>query len=808
MFNYYLKIAARSLKKSPFYSFIAIAGLVIGLSACIILLNYAAKEKSYDSFHADKDKIYRVESYFTRNGQITDSWASSSFGYAAAMKSNIPEVQDITRVNNYDCERIVRYKENIYREPRVVTADSNFFQFFSYPLLQGDANEVLKQPNSIVISESAARRYFGQEQPIGKIMHISTLKTKYDCMVTGIFKDFPKNSHLQLDLMISYASTKKWERDYWYMHEAYTYIKTGASDAGTIERKFPAVAEPFKTLPALKEHQWCIHLIPLTDIHLNAHKPYEVEEKGSAGTVQMLLWIALAVLVISWINYINLFISRAMERAGEIGVRKMAGAGYGHIIKQFLTEALLINFIALMLFFLLMLAVIPAARALSLDDIFYGFWQNPNTWQICVLAFVFGTFITGIIPAFVLRTVNTALVLKNKLSFRSGLGNGLRKGLIVFQYFASVVLIICTLTIRKQVQFMQSQSLGIATEQTFVFKTPTKEDKDYDHKMQTLIDGLKQVHGVKQVTQSSAIPGRMVGYGMANRRVGDPDKINKMFETYRVDHEFLPAYQLQLIKGRNFSRSFATDSTEAVILTETAMQLFGFANADEAVNGYVHLEGHDDKRFRVIGVVKDYHQLSLKENFKPILFMMYNPWNWINNHYVSVKLDQSAAASFIGTARNAFTGFFPGSSFDYFFLDDYFNRQYLQDIQYQRMIGFFSWLALFIVVLGIVSMSGFMLLKRRKEIGVRKVMGAGTWQILGLLNVHFIRLLVLAFVVAVPAAWFIMYQWLQNFAYRTDLGLWIPVAAVFVALGVTVLTVSVLSFKAAVEKPVDALRVE
>jgi putative ABC transport system permease protein len=497
-----------------------------------------------------------------------------------------------------------------------------------------------------------------------------------------------------------------------------------------------------------------------------------------------------------------------MERAGEIGVRKMAGAGYAHIVWQFLTESLLINFLSLVLFFLLMLAVIPIANALSMEAIFYRFWQNGYTWQLSLLAFVAGTLITGLIPALVLRTVNTALVLKNKMAFRSGLGNGLRKGLIVFQYFASVVLIICTLTIRKQIAFMQSQSLGIDTGQTLVFKTPTKGEKDPEAKMKTLADKLKQVSGVQQVTLSSAIPGKMVGNGMANRRVGDISNVNKMFETFRVDHDFLPAYRLELVKGRNFSKDFPTDAKEAVILTENAMKLFGFADANEALNGEVHLEGHEDKRFRVIGVVKDYHQLSLKEDFKPIVFMMYNPWNWIDHRYVSVKINQAAAASLVGVAQAAFKDFFPGSSFDYFFLDDYFNRQYVQDIQYQQMVGFFSWLALFIVVLGIISMSGFMLLKRRKELGVRKVLGAGTWQLLRLLNVHFLRLLILAYLIAVPMAWWIMHGWLEHFANRTGLDVWIPAAAVLIALVVTVVTVSVLSFKTARANPVKALRVE
>lgn len=807
MFRHYTRVAFRNIKRNLFYSLISIAGLALGLSACIILVNYASHEKSYDQFLKDNNHIYRVESYFTNNNQVTDSWVSSSFGYAAAMKSRMPEIDDITRVNNYDCERIVKYHDKVYREPRAVMADSNFFGFFSYPLIKGDPVHVLREPNSIAISETAARKYFPGEDPIGKIMRLSTLKKSYDCAVTGIFKDFPHNSNLQLDLLISYNTSSKWERDYWYMHEAYTYVKVNSPAAvHAIENKFPALAEDFKTEPALKLHKWCVNLVPLTSIHLNAIKGYEMEEKGSRTAVNMLLIIAFVILVISWVNYINLFISKAMERAGEIGVRKMAGAGSGHILKQFLTESLVVNFISLVVFFVLTGVLSLLAPSMGLEDVFYGIRTNVFTWEIIAIAFVSGTIITGFIPALVLKKLKMATVLKNKLSFSSGAGNALRKVFITFQYFSAVVLIISTLTIRKQLSFMQSQDLGIATGQTVVFKTPAKTDTLYNERMKVFTEKLKQTSGVKEVALSSAIPGKMVGYVMANRRAGDPEKINRMCDMFRVDYDFLPAYNLQLIKGRNFSKDYSTDKETAVILTENAMNLFGFHDAEEAVNSSINLEGHEDKRFAVIGVVKDYHQLSLKESFRPVVFIMYNPWNWINNHFISVKTNRTASVAFVNTLQKEFNGFFPESSFDYFFLDDYFNKQYRQDIRYGQFVLVFSLLALFIVVLGIVSMSGFMLLKRKKEIGIRKVNGAGTLSILRLLNMHFVKLLALAFLVGIPVSVLAMYSWLQNFAYRTSMDVFIPVVAIGVILLVTVITVTIISYKAAMQNPVKVLR--
>jgi putative ABC transport system permease protein len=803
MLSHYLRLALRTLKRTPFYSIISIVGIGIGLCAYTLLVNYTRVEKSFDNFHTDKDKIYRVESFFEKNGQTTDSWASSSFGYAPAMKKELPEVKDIVRVDNYDCERVVRFEDVVYREPRVVFADSNFFSFFSYPLLYGNAHEVLKEPNSIVISESVARKYFGNKNPVGKVLHIGTIKSNFNCAVTGVFKDFPGNSNLQLSLIMSYMTATPWERETWYMHQAYTYVKVdGEKQAKAIERKFPALAEKYKTGDAMKDHTWGVHLVPLTDIHLNPIKPYELETKGSASAVRMLFIIALVVLVISWVNYINIFISRALERAGEIGVRKMAGAGVRHIFMQFIAEALVVNLLSLFLFFALMAMVVSIAPLQT----FAGLLKGPFIWQITAVTFIAGTFITGCIPAIVLKSLNTARVLKNKMSFRSGLGNGLRNGLILFQYAASIVLIVSALTIHKQIRFMQSQDLGIATQQTLVFKTPAKTDDHYEDKMLQLAESLSRISGVTYVTQSSAVPGKMAGYDMANRRVGDPDNTNKMCQMLRVDYNFLPAYSLQLIAGRNFDKSYPSDKDENVILTETAMQLFGFHNAGEAVNGSVYLEGHGNKKFRVIGVTKDFHQESLKENYKPIVLMVYNPWKWIDNHYVSVKLASMAADQVVNNVRKEFKSFFPESSFDFFFLDDFYNRQYQQESLYGQMVMYFSLLALFIVCLGLVGLSSFMLLKRKKEIGIRKVVGAGILDILKILNVHFLKLVLLAFCIASPLAWWGMHAWLQDFAYRTSIGLTEFFAAAAITLFITVFTVSCLSFKAASVKPVNSLR--
>ncbi len=808
MLKNYLKTALRNLKKSWSFTLVSIIGLTIGIGAFIILMNYADMENHFDAFQKDKDNVYRVEAFFAKNGAVSDSWVTSSFGYGPAMKKEFPEIKDYVRINNYDCERMVRYKNIIHREPRVVPVDSNFFSFFSYKLLTGDVETVLRNPNSVVLSASAAQKYFGNDDPIGKYLDITTQLSAYHCMVTGVFEDFPLQSHLHFDIMFSYSSLPQWQKETWYMHEAYTYVKVNSkADAASVEKKFPALAEKYKTEPALKEKLWGVNLVPLTSIHLNAFKPYEREAKGNRKTIGFIIIIACIILVVGWVNFINTLISKAMERAGEIGIRRIAGAGSRQIFVQFFVEAILVNISALLLFFIFLLVFMPLFQNFSAENIFYHFWQRAFVWQLIVFTFITSIVITSCIPWLILKRVNTALVLKNKQAFSGGFGRVPRLALIVFQYFAAMVLIVTTVTVRKQLDYMRTIDLGIGVEQTLVFKSPAKTD-NYEAKLQTLIQSIKGFSGVHAVTASSTIPGRSEPYIMSNMRDNDPLQATRLCDMLRVDWDFVPAYKLSILKGRNFSRSFLDDTAKSVILTENAMQLFGFKNVDDAVNNYVNLEGLGKRRFQVIAVVKDFHQLSLKEGFRPIVLLMYNPWNSVNLQFVSVKLYGASSGNIMAQTQQQFKTIFPDSSFDSFFLDDYFNAQYRDDVKYQAIITVFTWLALIIVCLGIFGLSTFMLIKRTKEIAIRKIIGAGVPQILQLLNVDFIKCILVAFVCAMPVAWYAMHAWLQNFTYRTTISWWVFLFSGVVTVAITLFTVSALAFKTAMANPADSLRIE
>ena len=808
MFKNYFKTAIRNLQKHWAFTLISVIGLAIGTGAFIILVNYADIENNYDGFQADKKEIYRVESYFSKGGNTTDSWVTSSFGYGPAMQKEFPQVKSFVRINNLDCEKMVRYKNNIYREPRVVLVDSNFFSFFSYKLLKGDPKTALTGPNSIVLSTSAAKKYFGNEDPIGKFMEVSTQQAEYHCAVTGIFEDFPLQSHLRLDLMISFSNAPEWLKSTWYMHEAYTYVKIGnQAAAAEVEHKFPQLAEKYKTEPALRDKLWGIHLVPLTDIHLNAFKPYEREAKGSRKTISFIMIIAGIILVVGWINFINTLVSKAMERAGEIGVRKIAGASQRDIMMQFVVESALVNVMALLLFFIFMLAFPPLFDAVYADSIFYNFWHRTLVWQLIAGTFIAGIVITAFIPMLSLKGLNTANVLKNKMAFQGGMGKTPRLALIVFQYFAAIVLIVTTATVRKQLNYMRSMDPGIGLDQTLVFKTPAKTE-NYQTKLATLVQNIKGIGGVHTVCTSSSIPGRSDAFVMSNERDNDPSKNTILNDMLRIDPEFIPAYQLTILQGRNFSKSSPDDTANAVVLTQHSMRLFGFKNEADALNGAINLEGQGAKKFKVIGVIKDFHLLSPKEGLRPIVLLMFNPWNTIDINFVSIKLNGASAYETLQATEKQFKAIFPGSSFDSFFLDDYFNAQYRGDVKYGSIITVFTWLALIIVCLGIFGLSSFMLIRRTKEIAIRKIIGAGSLQLLHLLNLDFIKCIGIALLLAIPAAWWAMHSWLQNFQNRTTVTWWVFLLAAGITLIITFATVTALAFKTIITNPSRNLRTE
>lgn len=803
--NYFL-ISYRHLLKSKLFSFINVFGLALGIASFMLIISYVRFEYSYDHINDNSDEIYRVESIFYKGDQKTDHWPTSTNGAGLALIDNFEEIKDMTRINWYNSDRMVRYEEIKFRENHVCFADSNFFTFFEYPVIKGNRETFLRETNTIVISESAARKYFGDEDPMGKRMQISTFSDAFDCEVTGVFADIPRNHTMQFDFLISWQTSGRWLWDFWYLHESYTYIKLQeGANPDQIEMQFPGIAENFKTRETLKDHTWAIDFVPLKEVHLNPAKPYEVEAKGNRKAVNFLLLISFVILIIAWVNYVNLSTAKALERAKEVGIRKVSGSLKSQLIMQFMTESALINGIAgvfALIISFLATWLLPRfiGESLALD-----IFTQPSFYFTFLGIIITGIILSGIYPAFVLSGFKPSVILKGKYRTSKG-GVALRQGLVIAQFVITIILIGSTLVVSRQVNYMKNQDLGINIEQTLVIEAPTRND-GYESKMNSFKNELKALSGVLAVTRSGSVPGKEVAKFLANRREYAPIEDQKLYEMLMIDFDYLETYGLELVAGRDFDRNRPTDSV-ALILNQAAVAQFGFASDEAAIDERIILEVTPDKRNHIIGVVKNYHQQSLQKGFTPIILFMDPDYSWIPVTYFSVKINSNNLQETIAQMEARWDRFFPESSFDYFFLDEYFNRQYLADQQYGSIFYTFSFLAIFIASMGLFGLTMFTTSNRTKEIGVRKVMGASILSIVQMLNLELAKLIILASLIASPIAWYLIKRWLDGYAFKTDLSWWMFVVPILIVMMIAILTTSFLTIKAALANPTKSLRYE
>lgn len=801
-----LLVTYRNLTKNRVYTFITVIGLALSIATFILINAYVNFEKSYDNIHAGGDHIYRVESQFYKGNNITDDWSTSTNGYARAMKDNLPGIESFTRINWHNAERMVRYNDIKYREERVAFADSNFFSFFSYPLLSGDPFTVLKEVNTVVISASAAKKYFGNDNPVGKFLDISTQSGRLNCAVTGVFKDLPPNSTMQFNILISWATTPAWLKDFWYMHESYTFVQLqpGISTA-TIEAQFPALAEKYKTGPALKDLKWGIQLVPLKDIHLNPAKAYEVEIKGNRSAIQLLSIMAYVILIIAFINYINLTTTKSIDRSREVGIRKINGARPSQLIFQFLLESFIINTIALVLAIVLVITASWWLPEFLINNGSRGLLFDKALYMLTSAVLLIGMLIAGIYPAMILVRLNPITMLKGRFSF-SVRGTLLRKAMVAFQFTASLLLIAGTIAVYRQLNYMNTQSKGVGIDQTIVIKTPAKTT-DYKQKIQSLKNAFQGIPGVTTVTASGAVPGKHVGKSLANRRFGASTTEERTYEMLKVDHDFMQAYGLEVIAGRAFDKNRPADST-GVVLNESAMKQFGFASAEAAIDQQVWLETVTKRPNKIIGVIKDYHQQSLQEAYTPVILFMDPALSWIPTDYFSVKIAAGHMPEKVAYLKKSWNTFFPESSFDFFFLDEFYNRQYQQDIQFGNNFMLFSIVAIFIACMGLFGLTAYATARRTKEIGIRKVVGASVQNILSLLTWSMIKLILLCSLVAIPLAILLIMQWLNGYAFRAPLTWWQFVIPILILVLIALLTTAWLTLKAALANPTSSLRNE
>lgn len=787
------------------YSGINIFGLAIGIAACMLILQYVSFELSYENFQVNKKRIYRIQQDRYDNGKLSTQWAAGAFAVGNSFKDAIPEIEDYVKLVQNG--RVITDVDNQpLKIEKVFFAGSSFFNIFTYPLLSGDKKTALKEPFTAALSETTARRIFGSINVVGKRLE---LNRNSNYAITAVYKDAPVNTQLKPDILLSYATFIKmngpdnnpetaWE---WDGCLTYVLLRKDANPAA-VEKKFPPIAEKFVGADMKKFNASVTYLLqPLKDVHLYSHYMMEPDTNGDGKTVYLLLGIAFFVVIIAWVNYINLATARAITRAREVGVRKAIGSRRKQLIIQFLTESALMNGIALVLALLFVVAAIPGFNALSGQKISFSLFSQYRFWLSLAVLFITGVFLSGLYPAFVLSGFKPIEVLKGNMGSTKQ-SSLLRKSLVVFQFAASLFLLIGTVTVYRQIQYMRKQSLGINIDQTLVVTPPTVGiDSTYPEKMTTFKKELGQQSSVKNITVSTSIPGEAVRWNAGGiKLVGSDENTQKQYRVIGVDYDYMKTYGLKLAAGRLFSREFGTDD-HAVIFNRQAIEQLGFNNPGEALNKKIDFWG---QQYTIVGVAENFHQQSLREAYEPLILRLIPDVSG----YLSVKVSASQINQSIDRVKAAWNKFFPGNTFEYFFLDEHFNDQYKADQRFGYVFGLFTGLAVLVACMGLFGLASFTTLQRTKEIGIRKVLGASVISILKLLCREFALLLLVAFLIASPIAWLTTSNWLQGYAFRIGIH-WIYFVFPFIIMvAIALVTVSYQSIKAAIANPSKSLRTE
>lgn len=804
MFRNYIKTAWRNIKKNKLFSFINILGLSLGIATCFIIMLYVQDELSYDRFNKNADNIARVIFKADVNGgKINESVTMPPV--AATMKKDFPEVQDATRLLGYGSSKIL-YKDKIFKDDRFAFADANFFSVFTLPMIEGNAKTALLQPHTVVITQSTAKKYFGDENAIGKTI-ILTADNNLPYTVTGVIKDIPANAHFHFDMFGSLTNFGDANSDTWMGGSYHTYLllKPG-TDLKKMEARFPAMVKQYMG-PQIQQQMGLsleqftskgnslgFALQPLTAIHLYGDTTNEFEPGGNASYVYIFGGVALFMLVVACINFINLSTAGASKRAKEVGVRKVAGSGRFQLIKQFLSESILITLFALLIAFVMVELALPAFNNFSGKQL--NFNLKPALAFIG-LGLIVGV-LAGIYPAVYLSSFKPIAVLKGKLT-ASHKSFGLRSGLVVFQFFISVALIIGTMVVYQQMKYIQNKDLGFNKEQLITIPNSYA----LGNNQQAFKQHMLQDSRIVSATMSWYKPAGPSNYNNALAYPqGNEGRIVNGVE-YHIDEAYIPTMQMKMLTGRNFSKEFATDSF-AIILNETAAKAFGWNNATAV--GKTIIRQNSDRGinipFHVIGIVKNFNFKSLHEAVSP-LYMTLNAEGGL-----IFRIKTTDVAGLLATMKKEWDSYKTEEPFEYNFMDDLFNKTYSTEQKTSNILTIFSMLTIFVACLGLFGLATYTAEQRTKEIGIRKVLGASVSQVTQMLSKEFLKLVLVASLIAFPVAWWAMHKWLQSFAYRIHIEWWVFAVAGLTALCIALITVSFRAIKAAVANPVKSLRTE
>lgn len=787
--NYFLT-AFRSLKRNKLHASINIIGLAIGMTCCILIILFIQFELGYDRHNKNATRVYRLAVDLEAN-----DWAISAFPLGALLKENFPEVENYTRIK--PIETFVQNSANLVKnKEKIFFADSTVFDVLDIKLLKGNPVNALAKINSMVITPARARAYFGDEDPVGKTLTRVDSKTEF--VITGIFEPLPSNSHVHMDMMVSsenFPIMRANAKDGWnYLTNHYTYVVLPENfDYITFEKTISKFLDKYHELKP-EDTPNRLRLQPLTDIHLHSNRGLEVEANGNMNTVYILSAIAFFILVIACINFMNLTTAQSLKRAREVGVRKVVGSKRSHLVLQFLSESVLISLIALILAGVLLTLVVPKFNELSGKQLILNPVQNITVILAFVgIAAVVG-FIAGLYPAFFLSRFNPTTVLKGNFATNLS-GQGLRKGLVVFQFAIAFVIMVGTYVVHSQLDYMRTKDMGFDREQTLIVKMPNDSVGS-----EAIKNEMKRLSSVSNVTQFIEIPGKMVRTTSIWYE-GVKDNTAENLYIFSGDVDLIQTMGMKMKAGRYFETGTKQYGKEFV-LNETAVKHFGW-KPEEAIGKMIDFGQRGETPGKVIGIVEDFHFKDLHETIDPLVMYLEPQYE---GSFMAMKLNAGDVTQSVADIQEVWKKFLPQYEFEYQFLDESFNSLFDQEKRLSTLFTIFSGLAILISCLGLFGLASFTLEQNRKSVAIRKVMGASVSNILFMMSKDFLKLVLIGMLVASPVAYYAMTKWLQGFAYSVGFGWLVFIYAAGVALVVAFATVSYHSLKAATTNPVNSLK--
>ncbi len=801
MIKNYLKIGIRNLRKHPANTFIHVLGLAIGLAAFLLINQYVLFEKSYDRFHSNADQLYRITTDILSNGVVRTQDANTYALSGKTLEAELPEV--IGQSTSLLMQDMVFQRKGKPFQEDLLAVDENFLKLFDYEILAGDPTNLLKEPNTMVLTASHAKKYFGINDPIGKTVEYAAFGTdKQAFKVTGVVVDPPTNTHYGFNMLVSLSSVKeRMERDGWSGNNYYGYILLDEkADIAAVRNKLPALSKKFLD----EDGDELFHLQRVTDIHLHSNMTFEPTVHGSSRAVGFLRVISIFILLIAWINYINLSTARAVERAKEVGMRKVVGARKSQLMSQFFTESLLVNFFGMVLAVVLTFAALPFFNQLVGKVVLESLWSNMQFISTLLIFFSVGTVITGIYPAIVLSSFKPIGVLKGSFS-KSKQGTFLRKNLVIFQFAASFALIAGTMVVYQQLRYMTNQEMGMNTEQVLSFTNPEYEGDDLEQfvsKFNTFKNTLTKNNDIEHISSIGCLPGGSshdINSADGAFSIGGlSTPVESTVYLNFIDYETVDALELKLVAGRTFQKDMRSDSNAAVI-NMAMLKLLNVPDPQSVINK--ELVRENGFKFRILGVLEDFNRSTLKHQIEPTFFLPSRVAS-----YSVAKLNSKDVPGTIRKMEEAYLSFFPGAAFDPIFLDQKFEKLYKEDQKFASVFSVFSILTIFVAIMGLFGLASFLSLQRTKEIGIRKVLGASIPEIIIMFFKDFLLLIGVGLLIGGPLIYLGMTEWLNGYAFRIDFPWWAMMFATVILLLISFLTVSLHSFKVARMNPVESIK--